>query len=74
MRAIWLLVVVLVAGCQTAASTPIDARAPQDLDAAVFQECTTVCLRPGDCAVGFPDNGTCPAGFRCARTFQCGRD
>ncbi len=40
-------------------------------DGAVFQECDSVCVRPGDCARAFNDNGTCPPGFLCATRFSC---
>ncbi len=40
-------------------------------DLPVFVECDTQCIRPTDCAITYNDNGTCPAGFLCARTFMC---
>jgi hypothetical protein len=40
-------------------------------DALVFQPCTSVCYRPADCAVAYPDQGLCPSGFACSRTFSC---
>jgi hypothetical protein len=46
----------------------------RSVDADVFQECTSLCLRPSDCAQAFADRGTCPPGFLCALRFQCGRD
>ncbi len=43
-------------------------------DAPAYVECDTFCLRPGDCAIAYNDNGICPAGFLCARTFSCVSD
>ena len=43
-------------------------------DAAVFQECDSVCIRPSDCAQAFNDDGICPPGFLCALRFQCNPD
>ena len=42
----------------------------QDLGA-IFQECTSVCVRPSDCAMAFNDDGICPPGFLCALRFSC---
>ncbi len=40
-------------------------------DGAVYQECDSVCIRPGDCAQTFNDDGICPPGFLCATRFTC---
>lgn len=45
-----------------------------NLDAAVFQACDSVCIRPSDCAQAFNDDGICPPGFLCALRFRCGSD
>jgi hypothetical protein len=46
----------------------------QVFDGAVFQECTSVCIRPTDCAQAFNDDGICPPGFLCATRFSCNHD
>jgi hypothetical protein len=43
-------------------------------DAIAYQPCSSFCLRPTDCEVGFPDGEVCPAGFLCATFFMCGPD
>jgi hypothetical protein len=43
-------------------------------DGAVYQECDSVCIRPGDCAQTFNDDGICPPGFLCALRFTCTPD
>ena len=45
-----------------------------NLDAAVFQECSSVCIRPTDCAQTYNDDGICPPGFLCATRFTCNPD
>jgi hypothetical protein len=40
-------------------------------DAIVYESCTTVCLRPSDCAIAYPADDYCPAGFKCALRFSC---
>ncbi len=48
---------------------------PQPMfDGAVYQECDSLCLRPGDCAQAFNDDGICPPGFLCALRFSCSSD
>jgi hypothetical protein len=69
-------VLVLGAGaiaCKRAA-TGVPGGGPPNLDAAVFQECTSVCFRPGDCAQAFNDDGICPVGFLCALHYSGCRD
>jgi hypothetical protein len=44
---------------------------PNDAGAPVFEECTTICLRPSDCAIAYSSDDLCPAGFRCAFRFTC---
>lgn len=52
-----------------------DASAPSlDDGGAVFSSCTTLCYRPGDCAVAYPDDDVCPAGFLCSSRFRCVTD
>jgi hypothetical protein len=66
----------LLCGCPTGVETR-DAEVVIDAsvrDAIAFVECTTFCLRPSDCAVGYTDGDRCPAGFLCARTFSCTPD
>jgi len=43
-------------------------------DAAIYQECDSVCVRPGDCAMIYNDDGICPPGFLCALRFTCTPD
>jgi hypothetical protein len=62
------------AGCAEKRTTPLPGGGSYDRDAAVFQACTSVCRRPGDCAEAFPDDGICPPGFLCALRFQCSSD
>ena len=74
-----LVVLALVMGagagaCAVKAGTPPGPPRQQDLDAAVYQECTSVCVRPGDCAQAFNDDGICPPGFLCALRFTCNPD
>ncbi|MCU1283435.1 MAG: hypothetical protein JWM53_6981 [bacterium] len=74
-----LVVLALVMGagavaCKSPAGTPPCPPRQQDLDAAVYQECTSVCIRPGDCAQAFNDDGICPPGFLCALRFTCNPD
>ena len=47
---------------------------PPNFDAALFQECDSVCIRPGDCVRAYNDNGTCPPGFLCSLRFTCPTD
>jgi hypothetical protein len=67
----------LLSGC-AASTAPLDfSAAAQDggaPPASAFVACDTFCLRPGDCAFAYNDDGICPAGFLCARSFSCGRD
>lgn len=70
------LALVLGAGAAACKRTTvgIPGGGPQSFDAAVFQECTSVCIRPGDCAQTFNDDGICPVGFLCALHYSCSRD
>jgi hypothetical protein len=65
-----LVSLVMLGACHTS-STALPGGAARNPDASLYQECSTLCLRPGDCAVAYPDDDVCPAGFRCARTFSC---
>ena len=47
---------------------------PLNNDLALYQECTSVCVRPGDCALAYNDDGICPPGFFCALRFTCNPD
>jgi hypothetical protein len=60
-----------VGACSTRTGTPVGMPGQQNLDAAVYQACTSVCLRPSDCAQAFNDDGICPPGFLCATRFSC---
>jgi hypothetical protein len=68
------VVAALGGGCANKRTTPLPGGGPYDRDAAVFQECSSVCRRPGDCAEAFPDDGLCPPGFLCALHFTCSSD
>jgi hypothetical protein len=43
-------------------------------DAFVYNECSTICLRPSDCAVAYSSGDICPPGFLCALRFSCTPD
>jgi hypothetical protein len=77
MRAL-LVAALLAAGCpsssSSSSSSPADGAAPQGSDGAAYNECRTICLRPGDCAVAYSSDDRCPPGFLCARTFSCVAD
>jgi hypothetical protein len=62
----------LAAGCQR--TTPLPVGTGRNDDAAVFQECDSVCVRPSDCVRTFNDAGICPPGFVCALRFSGCRD
>ena len=66
----------LLAGCPSHSAVPDGA--PPDgggvSDARFGYECFTLCYRPGDCQVAYPDDDICPAGFLCGRTFLCVSD
>lgn len=64
------LAALALAGCHTN-TVPLPGGA-SDRDLSVsFQECDSVCIRPGDCAQAFNDDGICPPGFLCATRFTC---
>lgn len=65
----WVALVVTSAGCKKPVAGPGGGGTP-NFDAAVFQECASVCVRPGDCARVYNDNGVCPVGFYCATRFS----
>jgi len=68
----WILLVMAIGGCpSTPAGTPPPIQQQRDHDASAYQACSTLCVRPGDCAVAFNDDEICPPGFRCALTFSC---
>lgn len=69
-----MLLALALAACNSAAGPTQDLSINGARDGSVFEECSTICLRPSDCAIAYPDGTTCPAGFRCALTFQCGHD
>jgi hypothetical protein len=64
--------VVAMGGCGTNAGAGGDLGVNGALDAAVYQECSSICLRPSDCAIAYPDGTICPPGFLCALRFHCG--
>jgi len=70
-----LVVALLMGACSLRTGAPPPPPPPgSNSDAAVFQECTSVCVRPGDCAQAFNDDGICPPGFLCALRFTCSTD
>jgi hypothetical protein len=60
--------------CSVRSGVPPGPPRQQDLDAAVYQECSSVCVRPSDCAQAYNDDGICPPGFLCALRFNCNPD
>jgi hypothetical protein len=72
------LVLALLVGAGAGAcntKSPIGVGPPRMIgDAAIYQECDSVCVRPGDCAMIYNDDGICPAGFLCALRFSCNPD
>jgi hypothetical protein len=67
-----LLLLAALAGCPSQAGGGAQSNQQQsDRDASAYQACTTLCVRPGDCAVAYNDDEICPVGFRCALTFSC---
>jgi hypothetical protein len=63
-----------LAGCPQA-GTPNAPGPTRGDDAAVFQACDSVCVRPADCVHTFNDDGICPPGFLCVLRFSgCSRD
>jgi hypothetical protein len=50
---------------------PLAAPGHHGLDGSVYHECSTVCYRPGDCALAYSSGNICPAGFLCALYFHC---
>lgn len=71
--ALWLTLGLCAAACHSATMPTPGGTADRDLSVS-FQECDSVCLRPGDCAQAFNDDGICPPGFLCATRFQCAPD
>lgn len=66
---------VLSAGGACTSKSGTNVVPPQQMfDGAVYQECTSVCVRPTDCAKTFNDDGICPPGFLCATRFSCNPD
>jgi hypothetical protein len=73
--ALAVLLLALAGGGCSKTRTPVPAGPPRNPDAAVFQECDSVCVRPGDCARAFNDDGICPAGFLCVLRYTgCNAD
>jgi hypothetical protein len=68
-----LMLLVAGGGCQNRLS-PVPSGGPPNPDAHVFEACETICLRPADCAIAYNDDGICPPGYLCARTFSCSHD
>jgi hypothetical protein len=69
-----LALVLSAAGACTSRTGTNSVPPPQVFDGAVYQECTSVCIRPTDCAKTFNDDGICPPGFLCALRFSCNPD
>jgi hypothetical protein len=69
------MILVALAACTQTPRPPLGPSGPPDTDAGVYESCTTLCLRPGDCEQAYPSDGEiCPPGFRCAFRFQCTTD
>ena len=71
MLALALLASAGAGACSTHTATQTVPPPQQSVDGAVYQECTSLCLRPSDCAQAFNDDGICPPGFLCATRFSC---
>jgi hypothetical protein len=71
MRLVAFALALALAACETAKSSVSPGTTPRALDGAVFQECTTVCFRPSDCAVAYSSDDICPPGFLCGLRFHC---
>ncbi len=72
---IWVAFAFVFVGC--AAKVPAGPLGPsnnEDGGVPVYEECTTVCLRPGDCALAYSSGDVCPPGFHCASRFSCTPD
>jgi hypothetical protein len=75
-RAALALCLVFACACSTGAQVQ-DAGVQVDSgasDAIAYHPCSSYCIRPTDCQVGFPDGELCPAGFLCATFFMCAPD
>ena len=71
--AVALLFLLSFAGsCHLKGGAPPVSGGHSDADASVFQECTSICIRPSDCAQAYNDDGICPPGFLCSLRFTCG--
>ena len=68
----WLLLGILV-GCSSHSGGSLSI-GQRDNDGGAYQECDTVCLRPGDCQSAYNDDGICPPGYLCAYHFTCVSD
>jgi hypothetical protein len=69
-RGLWLFAFAL--GCQPAQVSPLPPSPGGAPDLSIYySECTTVCRRPGDCAIAYPDGKICPPGFICGRLSTC---
>jgi hypothetical protein len=72
-----LFLALLLAACGGSVTELHDAAVPLDggsHDAIVFESCSSICLRPSDCAIAYPDGDICPPGFECATRFSCDSD
>jgi hypothetical protein len=58
-----------IAGACSSRVEPIPGGPRSDDAGAVYQACDSVCVRPGDCALAFNDEGICPPGFLCALRY-----
>ena len=74
MRAIFVGLSLLLVGCPDGDGTSAPTSTPRDAGSIAFQPCRTFCLRPDDCAVGYPSDELCPPGFLCAEGFACVTD
>jgi hypothetical protein len=74
MRAAATLLAASLAACTGPSGTTDIGVPPPVTDAAVYNSCSTLCYRPGDCALAYPDDDRCPANFLCASRFTCVTD
>jgi hypothetical protein len=72
--ALSLLFALLLSGCNPGGG-PVDLGASGSVaDGPVFRVCGSICVRPSDCQVAYPDDQFCPPGFLCSNQFACVSD
>jgi hypothetical protein len=67
--ALW--IALSMTGCGAASSPASPTGAQHDVDASVYLECSSYCVRPSDCAIAYSTDDRCPPGFLCALAFRC---